>query len=94
MSHLNSLPAELTIFTAAECRAALLSAIDASPRDELVTFDAAAVGEVDGAGVQLLVSLANALHGQERRLVLHEPSAALISACGTLGVAHLCEAAS
>ncbi len=87
MRHDLTLPPELTIYTVAELhpRCVALAAAGATSSDESLTVDAAAVAEVDAAGVQLLLSLANtlALHG--RRLRLAPASATLAAACAALG---------
>jgi phospholipid transport system transporter-binding protein len=87
------LPAELTIYTAAENRTAWLAWLagegDAAGHDAVCRIDAAAVDEVDAAGVQLLVALAHSLARQQSRLQLTQPSQPLRDACQDLGVASL-----
>jgi ABC-type transporter Mla MlaB component len=89
------LPQELTIYTIAEqhprCVAWLHDNASAAggQAEEVVHVDASGVAEVDAAGVQLLLSLANALTLQHRTLRLDSPSAPLSSACAALGVAAL-----
>ena len=61
-------------------------AAGASPHGDAFAVDAAAVGEVDAAGVQLLLSLSHALRREHRVLRLCNPSQALAAACGALGV--------
>ena len=93
------LPSELTIYTASETHRAWLAwlaaeqagSADPAP-DGLCPVDAAAVEQVDGAGVQLLISLAASLAQQRRRLQLLDPSAALRQACTSLGATALLEA--
>ncbi|OYU71807.1 MAG: hypothetical protein CFE45_42155 [Burkholderiales bacterium PBB5] len=84
------LPAELTIFTASVTRNAWLGWMaDESLQgnaDGLCLVAADEVAEIDAAGVQLLVSLANALAGQHRRLRLQDPTEVLRKACTALGV--------
>jgi len=84
------LPAELTIFTASETRSAWLTWLADEARrgdhDALCPVEADAVAEVDAAGVQLLVALANGLMAQQRRLQLLAPSEVLRQACRALGV--------
>lgn len=84
------LPAELTIFTASETRSAWLSWMADEAQhggiDPVCVVEADDVSEVDAAGVQLLVSLANALAAQQRRLQLQGATEALRSACTSLGV--------
>ena len=82
-----TLPGELTIFTAAEVREALLSALaDRSAADAPLRVDGSGVIDVDGAGVQLLVSLSRLCDRDERGWHLAEPSDALVGACRTLGL--------
>jgi anti-anti-sigma regulatory factor len=86
-----ALPAELTIYTVGELRTPWLGwlgeALASADDDEPLVADAAAVDQVDTAGVQLLLSLANALARQGQRLQLHRPSAPLAEACTLLGLA-------
>ena len=91
-----SLPAELTIYTASETRAAWLAWLAAEQadnahdrRDGHCTVHADAVDQIDAAGVQLLVALSHTLARQQRKLQLLAPSAALRGACEALGAAAL-----
>jgi len=90
-----ALPTDLTICSVGEVRANWLAWLDAiahasaDPAGACCDVDAAAVGEVDAAGVQLLLALENALAHRQLTLRLADPSAALIHACESLGVAHL-----
>ncbi len=82
-----TLPAELTIFTVAETRDALLAALArAADADAPLAVDAAAVIDVDGAGVQLLVALSRLCQRDERAWQLQAPGDALVTACDTLGL--------
>jgi anti-anti-sigma regulatory factor len=82
-----TLPAELTVFTAAETRDALLATLArATDADAPLSVDAAAVIDVDGAGVQLLVSLSRLCERDGRAWQLDAPSEALVAACRTLGL--------
>ena len=85
------LPAELTIYTAAETRAAWLAwcAAEAGQLEATCRVDAAAVDEVDAAGAQLLVALANSLGQQQSALQLCNASRPLRQACEDLGLAAL-----
>jgi ABC-type transporter Mla MlaB component len=93
MTHRLCLPPELTIYTVGELRPQWLQWLSAvredtgvsETHDNTVEVDAAAVGEVDAAGVQLLMSLRHALRHEQRVLRLGHPSRALTDACGTLG---------
>ena len=87
-----SLPAELTIYSVGEwaprLRAHLAETAAEGSLDGL-RIEAAAVEEVDAAGVQLLLALANALAREQRVLNLVAPSAPLARACAALGVSAL-----
>lgn len=85
------LPAELTIYTAAETRSAWLGwlAGEAGLDEPLCTVDASGCDEVDAAGLQLLVALAHSLARRQRRLQLLQPTAVLRAACDELGLADL-----
>ena len=97
MQNTFSLPSELTIYTLSELHPqwlAWLSQTDhpgaAKPiPDAFFRVSAEAVGEVDAAGVQLLLSLSNALTLQQRTLQIVNPSQPLASACAALGVSAL-----
>jgi anti-anti-sigma regulatory factor len=97
MSNLISLPAELTIYTVSELHPRWLARLGEADRndaaqslcDDHCRVDAAAVEDVDAAGVQLLLSLSNALARRERALQLVNPSPPLTRACAALGVASL-----
>ena len=93
MATVLALPAELTIYTVGELRAPWLAwmgdALAASDEGETLEADADAVDQVDAAGVQLLLSLANALARQGRTLRLAHPSAPIAQACAMLGLASL-----
>ena len=92
-----SLPSELTIYTLAELHPQWLAWLSQTDRpgaaepipDEFFRVSAEAVGEVDAAGVQLLLSLSNALTLQQRTLQIVNPSQPLASACAALGVSAL-----
>ena len=91
------LPAELTIYTAAETRGAWLTwlagdaagSADLGHDDRLCLVDGSACDEVDAAGLQLLVALAHSLARQHRRLVLQQPADALRKGCAELGLESL-----
>ena len=89
----SALPAELTIYVVGELRPAwlaLLAAHSAEASAQL-RMDAAAVDQVDAAGVQLLLSLANTLarRSPPSALLLDRPSEPLRQACQALGAATL-----
>ncbi|MEY4764408.1 MAG: hypothetical protein RI907_1081 [Pseudomonadota bacterium] len=83
-----SLPEELTIYTVGEhaplWRDALLAA-DAEPPAGPYVIDCSAVQEIDGAGVQLVVSLAHALKARHWPCQLQSPTPALADAFDRLG---------
>jgi anti-anti-sigma regulatory factor len=82
-----ALPGELTIFTAAETRDALLAWLGQVAPDAPLVIDAEQVLDVDGAGVQLLCSAAALLDRQGRHWSIAQPTHLLMSACATLGLA-------
>ena len=88
MADLNTLPSELTIYTVGECHSLCLAWLD-SDGEDLLQVEASEVGEVDAAGVQLLLALSNGLRRRERGLRLLNPSPALTAACESLGLAAL-----
>ena len=86
------LPAELTIYTATETRAAWLAwlADDAALAGSGAApclVDASGCDEIDAAGAQLLVALANSLAHLQRPLRLQLASAPVRNACHDLGLA-------
>ena len=86
------LPAELTIYTAAETRSAWLAwlagdAARADMGDPVCPVDASGCDEIDAAGAQLLVALAHSLARQQRQLQLQQPSTPVHAACHDLGLA-------
>ena len=87
-----SLPAELTVYSVGEwaprLRAHLAETSDEASLD-MLRIEASAVEEIDAAGVQLLLALANALARDQRVLQLVAPSAPLARACGALGASAL-----
>ncbi|MBL8363355.1 MAG: STAS domain-containing protein [Rubrivivax sp.] len=89
-----ALPAELTIYTAAQTRQCMLERLGADDGPGAAPFvvDGSAVAEIDGAGVQLLVALSRSLLAQGRRLAIAAPAETLASACVALGAASLVEA--
>ena len=87
------LPDELTIYTASEVHAGFLAWLHSDAAQatstEPLRVAAEAVTDVDAAGVQLLLSLANSLEQRQRGLVLVAPSGCLSAACAVLGVSWL-----
>jgi len=89
-----SLPAELSIFTANETRAVWLAWLAAESHsltgaEGLPPLDASQVDVVDGAGVQLLLSLRHSLHERGLALQLAAPSRTLSDACKAMGAGAL-----
>ncbi len=85
-----ALPAELSIYTAAETRAAWLAWLAsedaaAGQVDPTIAVDASAVDVIDGAGVQLLLALARTLHERGTGLAFSAPSRVLQEGCAALG---------
>ena len=92
------LPAELTIYTAAETRTAWLNWLadhaGCSPganananANAPCAVDASSCDEIDAAGAQLLVALAHSLARQQRQLQLQQASTPVRQACRDLGLA-------
>lgn len=86
MSHAFELPAELTIYSVMETRDALLTWAEKSRAEstDALEVSAAAVQQVDGAGLQLLASLA----ATDANWRLASPSDTLVEACTTMGLTH------
>jgi ABC-type transporter Mla MlaB component len=87
-----SLPTELTIYTVGELRPQWLAWLAETPAADAAganafAVDAAAVAEVDAAGLQLLLSLQRSLSARQQALRLVAPSRALATACTALGLA-------
>lgn len=83
------LPTELTIYAVSQLRQRWLAWLDAAPDAAQCRVAAAAVDQVDAAGVQLLLALARSLAERGAGLRLVEPSAPLREACAALGAAAL-----
>jgi len=92
-----SLPSDLSIYSVGELRPQLLVRLKGDQNDatmgatlpESLRLEAASVEDVDAAGVQLLLSLANSLALAGRKLQLVNPSVALSRACAELGASAL-----
>jgi len=87
-----SLPAELTIYCVDEWAPRLRSHLAEMTDEgsfETLRIEAAAVEDIDAAGVPLLLALANALARGRRVLQLVAPSAPLARACAALGASAL-----
>lgn len=81
------LPAELSIYTAAELRPQWLAWAGRLPaQSTLALADGALVDQVDGAGLQLLLALQGSLSLRGCTLRLHAPSRALQAACAAIGL--------
>ena len=84
------LPSELTIYSAAETRDALLGWLSAQPQaDQPLRLAAARVHEVDAAGLQLLCAFAATVAAKGWTLIVESPSDAFAAACRTLGMSVL-----
>lgn len=79
------LPAELSIYNAAELRPHWLDWAGRHAAPEAVA-DGSAVDQVDGAGVQLLLALQHSLAARGVVLRLRAPSRPLREACDALGL--------
>jgi hypothetical protein len=104
-----TLPRDLTIYSVGEQRPLMLDWLAQSPShgpchgpthgtptpapDSDWTLHAECVDEVDAAGLQLLQSLARTLAREQQTLHLQAPSAALVSACHSMGLSALLGAA-
>jgi len=80
-------PAELTIRSVSDLRLELLNGMEST---STLHIDATAVQRVDGAGLQLLLSVHRAAQEQGRDLVM-ECSAFLKEAVKTFGIAEMIE---
>lgn len=89
MDGVQSLPAELTIYSVGELYPLCLGWLKAAPAADDLQVQAHEVAEVDAAGIQLLLSLAKTLDSQGRALHLSAASACLVTACQALGAGHL-----
>lgn len=82
-----ALPDELTIYTVGDLHRQWASWLASVPADCTVpAMDAQAVGQVDAAGLQLLVSLDSALARRGAALSLQAPSSALSTGCDAIGL--------
>lgn len=97
MDNQMSLPSDLSIYSVGDLRPQLLAHLNAEQNDasmgskppESLRLEAASVEDVDAAGVQLLLALANSLALAGRKLQLVNPSVALSRACAELGASAL-----
>jgi len=82
------LPAELTIYTVGELQPQWLSWLGAMPVGGIAQapVQAAAVDQIDAAGLQLLLSLGHALEALGVRLQLAAASPVLREGCAALGL--------
>ena len=87
MNPLFQLPSEMTIYSVGLTRDALLAwLVEHDPRPgDAVDIDAAQVEEIDGAGMQLLGALTEALTQRGLAWRVREPSAHLQEVCSVLG---------
>jgi anti-sigma B factor antagonist len=84
-----SVDGELTVSAAAGIHASWLAALDGAAVGRALRLDLSAVAEIDSAGVQLLLSLTRSAAEQGRALALQAPSAAVVEALGSFGLAEL-----
>lgn len=85
-----TLPPELTIYTVGETLPRWLTWLGpGAAQDGPAPVDGAAVTEIDGAGLQMLVSLQRTLAARGCTLALQAPSPALRAACQAAGLAAL-----
>jgi anti-anti-sigma regulatory factor len=87
MARKHCLPGELNIYAVGALGDQLrgwLQKLPAAGRP--LKIDGSAVTEVDGAGLQLLVSLARTLGERDRRLEIVAPTATLVDAARALGL--------
>lgn len=83
------LPAELTIYTVGTLRPQWLAWLGPAGSDgeQPAVLSAQAPGDVDGAGLQLLLSLDRSLAERGRHLRIQAPSPALQATCAAAGLA-------
>lgn len=96
MTQTRDLPAELTIYTAAESHAVLLGWLESDPPPATPgtwALRGQGVSQVDAAGLQLLVALNLSLRARGQRLAITDPSESLRHACASLGLHALLQGA-
>ncbi len=81
-----SLPAELTIYTVGELHPQWLAWLQQGAANAPAELQATAVEQVDGAGLQLLLSLARAATERGRALRIQSPSVVMRTGCAALGL--------
>lgn len=81
-----ALPAELTIYTVGELHPQWLAWFREGSQSAPLDVNAAGVEQVDGAGLQLLLSLVGAASDRGRALRIQDPSEALRQGCLALGL--------
>lgn len=81
------LPAELTIYSVTETRAALLAWLESQNLDAGMPVDigGANIEDIDGAGLQLLGALTQTLSQRGVAWRVTDPSRTLLEACQVLG---------
>lgn len=90
MAHPLVLPAELTIFVAAELRDPWLQWLEQAAGQEAdAEADGQAVEEIDAAGLQCLLALSRSLQARQQTLRIRRPSPTLRQACHRIGAADL-----
>ena len=81
-----ALPAELTIYTVGELHPQWLAWLGKGAASAPADVLANGVEQVDGAGLQLLLSLAHAVAERGRALRIQDPSDVLQAGCAALGL--------
>jgi ABC-type transporter Mla MlaB component len=83
-----ALPPELTIYTVGELRPQWLAWLGQAEAaaDDMAVLRADQLGEVDGAGMQMLLALDRSLAERGRRLRIAAASTALQTGCGAAGL--------
>jgi len=81
-----ALPAELTIYAVGALHPQWLAWLGDGPAALPAEVQAAAVEQVDAAGLQLLLSLQRSLADRGRRLQIQAPSEVLRAGCEALGL--------
>jgi ABC-type transporter Mla MlaB component len=81
-----TLPAELTIYTVGELHPQWLAWLGGQPAEGAAQVHAAAVEQVDGAGLQLLLALGRGLEERGQTLRLQAPSDVLRNGGAALGL--------
>lgn len=88
MSHI-PISGELTIYQVGELKPQLQQALDQSTHDLTgIQLDLGGVTEIDGAGLQLLLSIAKTVTGTEVELTLHNVPESVLQVMQTFNIAN------